>query len=132
MAPDTTHPVERSGSGSTVTAAATAAATATGTAPPSVAAPNLAVIHSPGDARTLRASLLRSTGLTIHLSWGEEVALGQLGPDGQCHRVIGVRVEGPVGFQGVGLVEQLDRELGLLHVCRIVGGEEGCETFVLG
>lgn len=84
MAPDAATPVERGGgSGS----AATTAAAAT-----------LAVVVSPGDARPLRAAPLRSTSLALHLTGGQEVGLGQLGPDGQCHREVGVSVDVPVGL----------------------------------
>lgn len=134
LAPDATHPVERrSGSGTGVTTASTASTgAAAGTAPhapPVLAGSTLAIVVHPGVSRPPGSPLLRSTSLTLHRAWRQEVAPRQLGPDGHCHREVGVGVDGPVGFQGVPIVGELERNLGLLQNCRINAGKGNRETF---
>lgn len=133
LAPDAAHPVaRRSGSGSVVATVSTADTSAAAGTAPTIAASTLAVVVAPGESAALGTSLPRSTSLTLHLEWRQEVALRQLGPDGQCRREVGVAVNGPVGFQGVRLVDERHRELGLLQICRSIAGKDGRETFEVG
>lgn len=127
LAPDAAHPVARR-SGSVVTGASTADTGAAAGTGPTIAASTLAVVVTPGESAAPGTSLLRSTGLSLHLEWGQEVALRQLGPDSHRHRELGVAVDGPVGFQGVPVVHERHRLLGLLQICRNIAGKEGRGT----
>lgn len=131
LAPDAAHPVARS-SGSIVTSASTADAGATAGNGPTIAASTLAVVVTPRESAAPETSLLRSTGLSLDLEWGQEVALRQLGPDGHRHREVGVALDGPVSFQGVPVVDEHHRLVGLLQICHMLHAKKAARRLGLG